>query len=479
MITIGEITRSVKEEARSKDFKVQRLDNGQQQAIIYFFESLCDTALSRERISEPFAKSTSREAFSRVLQSELLCEEIREVSTMSVKLLKGYAIVFFNDRLWALFAADVKVNQAGEATVEATIQGPDSGLSEDTQTNINLIRNRYPSSHLIVEECCAGRISQTKVAILYDSTRVNTEVLQDIQKKIKAVEADIVQDVGQLEALITPMKYRLFPVMLITERPDRIALNLAQGKVIVLMQGTPFAIIAPVVFYDFMSAVDDVYHSFWVTRALVILRYLALVITIMLPACYIAVVSYNPEIFRVQLAVSIAGSRATVPYPSFVEVLIMLFIIETLIEASIRLPNNIGQTATTVGGLILGQAAHEAGLVSSIMIIITSAVAIVNFVIPVNAMSFAMRIVKYPLIILAILFGITGIIVGMFCITLYLASITSFGQPYFRLYRSEYSPTTCGSLPVQVELEAISRVVPYGNFGTIRASFYSPVVGLL
>lgn len=441
MITIGDIGGSVKEASRSYDFKVQRLQNGPLQAMIYFYETLCDTKVIRERISGPFAKCATIEAFTGVLQSELLCEELREAGAMSAKLLESCAIVFFNDRLWALSAADVLINEPDEAAVEATIQGSDFGLSENIKTNINLIRNRYPSSSLVAEEWRAGRISRTQAAILYDSALVNTDALQIIQEKLQAVDAEIIQDVEQLEALITPSKYRLFPVMLSTERPDRIALNLAQGKIVILMQGTPYALLAPVVFHDFMSAVDDVYQSYWVTRALVILRYLALVVTIILPACYIAVVSYNPEIFRVQLAVSIAGSRATVPYPSFFEVFIMLFILETLIEASIRLPNNIGQAATTVGGLILGQAAHEAGLVSSIMIIVASAVAIVNFVIPVNAMSFAMRVMKYPFILLAMMLGITGILVGLVSFTLYLASITSFGQPYFRIYRGEYSPT--------------------------------------
>ncbi|RJG21779.1 spore germination protein [Paenibacillus thiaminolyticus] len=441
MITIGDICDSVREASCSNDFIVQHLHNGELQAIIYFFDTLCDTKAIRERISDPFAKCSTIEAFTGVLQSELLCEELREVSAIPSKLLESCAIVFFNDRLWALSAADVKINQPDPAAIESTIHGPDFALSENLKTNLNLIRNRYPSSSLVMEEWRAGRISRTKAAILYDSALVNTDVLQDIQKKLQAVDADIVQDVAQLEALITPMKYRLFPVMLNTERPDRIAMNLAQGKVVILMQGTPYALLAPVVFHDFMSAVDDVYQSFWVTHSLVILRYMALIITVILPACYIAVVSYNPEIFRVQLAVSIDGSRSTVPYPSFFEVFIMLFILETLIEASIRLPNNIGQAATTVGGLILGRAAYEAGLVSSIMIIIAAAVAIVNFVIPVNAMSFAMRVVKYPFILLAMLFGITGILVGMFCFTLYLASITSFGQPYFRIYRGEYSPT--------------------------------------
>ncbi|WP_018759404.1 spore germination protein [Paenibacillus terrigena] len=441
MITIGEVTRSMNEAARSHDFKVQRLFNGQEQCFIYFYESLCDSILITERISTTFAKSTAKHAFEAMLRSELLCEEIREVSLLTGKLLNGYAIVFYHERLWGLSAADVKIKQPSKVDVEATIQGPNIGLSENIQTNINLIRNRYPSVHLRVDDCSVGRVSQTKVSILYDSSRVNTDILQEIQKRMKAIQADIVQDLGQLETLITTMKYRLFPVMLNTERPDRIVMNLAQGKIILVMEGTPFALIAPVVFYDFMSAVDDVYQPFWITRSLVILRYLALVTMIILPAFYIAIVSYNPEIFRVQLAVSIAGSRSTVPYPSFMEVFIMLFIVEALIEASIRLPKTIGQTATTVGGLILGQAAHEAGLVSTIMIIVASSVAILNFVIPVNAMSFAMRIVKYPLIILAILFGITGIIVGMFCFTLYLASLTSFGKPYFRFYLDEHSTT--------------------------------------
>ncbi|WP_374017923.1 spore germination protein [Paenibacillus thiaminolyticus] len=441
MITIGDICDSVREESRSNDFIVQHLNNGELQASIYFFDTLCDTKVIRERISDPFARCATIEAFTGVLQSELLCEELREVSAIPAKLLESCAIVFFNDRLWALSAADVKINQPDEAAIESTIQGPDFALSENLKTNINLIRNRYPSSSLVMEEWHAGRISRTKSAILYDYTLVNPDVLQDIQKKLQAVDADIVLDVEQLEALITPTKYRLFPVMLSTERPDRIALNLAQGKVVILMQGTPYALLAPVVFHDFMSSIDDVYQSFWVTHSLVILRYLALVITVILPACYIAVVSYNPEIFRVQLAVSIGGSRATVPYPSFFEVFIMLFVLETLIEASIRLPKNIGQAATTVGGLILGRSAHEAGLVSSIMIIVASAVAIVNFVIPLNAMSSAIRVMKYPFILLAMLFGITGILIGLVCFTLYLASMTSFGQPYFRIYRGEYSAT--------------------------------------
>jgi spore germination protein len=225
--------------------------------------------------------------------------------------------------------------------------------------------------------------------------------------------------------------------MTVTERPDRAAFNLAQGKFVLVLDGTPFVLIAPAVFYDFVSAMDDVYQSFVVSRALVILRYIGIFVTMMLPALYVAVVSYNPEVFRVQFALSLAGSRAAVPYPSFIEVFIMLFLIEALLEASLRLPRYIGSTATTVGGLILGQAAQQAGLVSSVMIIVTSAVAISNFLIPITAMSFALRIAKYPLIVLAIMFGLAGIVTGMMAICVYACSLKSFGVPYFRMFIGE------------------------------------------
>lgn len=164
------------------------------------------------------------------------------------------------------------------------------------------------------------------------------------------------------------------------------------------------------------------------------LRYFGLFITIALPAFYVGATSYNPELFRVQLALMVAGSRAAVPYASYLEIIFMLIMMEFLIEASIRLPKSVGSTATTVGGLILGQAATEAGLVGNIMIIIVAAVAISNFVIPINAMSFAVRVVKYPLIVLAAFFGLIGIVVGLVWLVFYLSNLRSFGQPYLKLY---------------------------------------------
>jgi spore germination protein KA len=425
----------------SHDIKSEKLRNGQLQIELVYFSSLSDSSLLKKSITDPFLLCETNEDFHNVLRSTLSCSVLKTSDELLSKLLGGFAGVFFLDEVYALYANKPLSDQPLEPKVETTIQGPQTALSENIDTNIKIIRQRYPSPTLLAEERTVGQLSKTKLSMLYDNKVVNRAVLEEVKSRLEQVDADIVQALGQLEALFTGNKYRLFPVTILTERPDHIVLCLAQGKVILMLQGTPFALIAPAVFYDFMSSMDDVYQTFWVSRAMVFLRYIALFLTISLPAIYVAIVSYNPEIFRVQFTLSIAGSRAAVPYPSYIEVFIMLFMIEALIEASIRLPRYIGSTATTVGGLILGQAAQQAGIVSSIMIIITSAVAISNFVIPINAMSFAFRVVKYPLIIMATLFGMFGLVSGLFCFMMYLANLQSFGEPYIRMYIGEKTVT--------------------------------------
>ncbi|WP_274362963.1 spore germination protein [Paenibacillus thermotolerans] len=421
----------------SQDMKREKLQNGQLEIEIVFFSSLCDHGILHNSIIKPFINCNSEDSFYNVLHSTLSCRPLAPSDDLLKNLLGGYAAIVFRDDVFILYASKAVSDQPLEPKSETTVQGPQTALSENIDTNLHIIRQRYPAATLVAEKQSAGKVSQTKISILYDKTKANMEILAKIKNQLALLDAEVVQAAGQLEAIISEKKFRLFPITMLTERPDRIALNLAQGKIVILVQGTPFCIIAPAVFYDFMTAMDDIYQPFLVSRVLVALRYIALLLTITLPAAYIAIVSYNPEIFRVQFTLSIAGSRAAVPYPSYIEVLIMLFMIEALIEASIRLPRYIGSTATTVGGLILGQAAQQAGLVSSIMIIITSVVAIANFVIPINTMSFAFRIVKYPMIVLATFFGMYGLVAGLFCFMMYMANLQSFGEPFLRLFLGE------------------------------------------
>ncbi|GAE06703.1 spore germination protein GerKA [Paenibacillus sp. JCM 10914] len=225
---------------------------------------------------------------------------------------------------------------------------------------------------------------------------------------------------------------------MLTERPDRTVMNISQGKIAVLVDSTGYAILLPAIFNDFFTAMDDKIQLPPIGWFLKGVRYIALFVTVLMPSFYVAFTSYNPEILKLQITLLVAGSRATVPYPSFFEVLFMLLAMEFLTEASVRLPKAIGQTATTVGGLILGTAATEAGLVSNVMIILVAAVAITNFVIPINMMSSGIRVTKYLFIVLSILFGLVGIVLGMIAMILYLTSLRSFGQPYLRMFSMDW-----------------------------------------
>lgn len=222
--------------------------------------------------------------------------------------------------------------------------------------------------------------------------------------------------------------------MILTERPDRVVYNLAGGKVVLLVDGSPQSMIAPAVFFDFMTTMEDNYHTLFISYYLKMLRYFGIFVCILLPGIYIGAASFSPEVIRTELMLTIAGSRMGVPFTSFVEVLFMLFFMELLLEASIRLPKAISATAATVGGLILGTAVTEAALASNIMVIIVSAVAISTFVIPVNEMAFAIRIVRLFLIVIASIFGLAGLTLGLLCLIMYLVNQSSFGEPFLRVY---------------------------------------------
>ncbi len=422
---------------QSTDFKHERLNNGTFPIEIMYYVTLCDPSLIKQEIAHPYLLSLSPEAFEQVLNAAITCRKLPPDADLKGPLLDESVIVILQDQYYAVKTAKQTNDKPSDAVTETTLQGPQSAFSESAETNLYIIRKRYPSTDLVAEKFQLGSVTQTSSYLLYDAGKTDPDLLKELRTRLKQIDADVVQSCGQVEALINKRTISWLPSMLITERPDRVVLNLAQGKIVLIMNGNPFVLVMPVVFFDFISAMDDLYQTFFVSKAFLLLRYVSILITILLPSLYIAIVSYNPEILKVQLALSIAGSRAAVPFPSFIEVLFMLFMIEALIEASLRLPRYIGATATTVGGLILGQAAQMAGLVSSIMIIVTSVVAIANFLIPINAMSFAVRLAKYPLILLASCFGLVGVISGMFALAMYVVNKRSFGRPYFQLFLGE------------------------------------------
>jgi len=433
-----QVVATIKEELKgSSDLVIQQLDAKEKKCEFYYISSICNKKKIHDDILTPFFEVEDMKSYKDYLLSLSGMKELNKEDNPVDLLIRGSMVISIEEMLLTMEIKEFVNKNIPETTIETTIQGPQTGFSEDLETNINILRHRYHQPTLVIEDEKVGKKTQLIINIIYDSKEVDLDVLKEFKDKLKGIDKDVVQSAGQLSRLISGKKAILFPTVVISERPDRIAYNLSKGKVIVLMEGTRFALILPSVFYDFMSSMDDLYQAKGISRFLLLLRYLGLAIALLLPAIYVGITAFNPELFRVQLALSIAGSRASVPYPAYIEVLFMLIMMELLTEASIRLPKAIGPTATTVGGLILGQAATEAGLVSNIMIIIVSAVAISNFVIPINEMGFAMRVTKYFLLAMATFTGLIGVIVALIGLIFYLVSLNSFGQPYLGVFLKE------------------------------------------
>ncbi|MCQ6282479.1 spore germination protein [Bacillus sp. EB600] len=416
------------------DLIEKRLEHRKKGAKLLFIKTLVDGDKVQQMIIKPFFEMDTEDDMRAYLSSLPDQQETTSKEQILGELTKGSVVVGIHGLIFMFDMKTVNTNTVPPTLLETTIQGPQMSLSEDIQTNVNLIRHRYHQPSLSVEMFEVGEKSNQSLAVIYDRDLVNQAVLQIIKTKISNLKEPIVQSTAELQRMMNEEKYSLFPSMIITERTDRIVYNLSGGKVVLLLDGNPTTIIAPTVFFDFMSAMDDNYNSYWVTKFSRIIRYMGLFTSLILPGFYVASTSFNPEILQSQLALSVAGSRLGVPYPSYMEVLFMLIFMELLIEASIRLPRVISGAATTVGGLILGTAATEATLASNIMIIVVAAVAICNFAIPISGLNYAVRVLKYIVIFFASIAGVAGLLLSFIGIVMYLTHLRSFGEPYLKLY---------------------------------------------
>lgn len=429
----------------TSDFINKTLKIENKSAQLIYIKSVVNGSDLQNYLIKPFFEMSSNGHFKDYLQSLPQQQEIQSNENILLNITKGSILFVIEEELILLDIKKVNTNVILETNMEPTIQGPELALSEDIQTNINLIRQRYHESSLSIEIHQVGKKSHQSLAVIYDQDTVNRAVLDNISKKIKEFQHDIILSTAELQILLNDRKYSLMPTMIITERTDRIVQNLAGGKIILLLDGNPVAIIAPVIFFDFMVSMEDKYHHYWISKFSKGLRYFGLFVCLTLPGMYVAFTSYNPEVLRSELALSMAGSRIGVPFPSFIEVLFLLIFMEMLTEASIRLPKAVSSTATTVGGLILGTAATEAALTSNIMVIIVSAVAVSTFAIPINEMSFAIRIIRYLILLFSIIAGLTGLVLSLLGFILYLSNMDSFGEPYLKIYVQKKKVETKGA----------------------------------
>lgn len=318
-----------------------------------------------------------------------------------------------------------------EPDSEVVVRGPREGFTETVRINTSMVRRRLQSNKLKIEGRKMGVYTQTDVAVLYMDGIVNPKIVKEVHKRLDSInEVDSILESGCIEQYIEDHPYSPFPQIQYTERPDKVVAYLLEGRVIIMVDGTPICLIVPTVFIQFLQSPEDYYSRIMMSTILRWIRFIGVFAAITLPALYIAVTTFHQEMIPTRLALSISGAREGVPFPAFIEALAMEISLELLREASVRLPGAIGSTLGIVGALIVGQAAVEAKLVAPQMVIVVALTAIGSFTVPSFAASIPLRLIRFPLMILGAILGLYGVALGWIGILIHMISLKSFGYPY-------------------------------------------------
>lgn len=313
---------------------------------------------------------------------------------------------------------------------ESQVIGAQVAFNESLSTNVTLIRRYIKNRDLCNESIVIGTQSKTSIALLYMKDVASEEMVKTLRQRITDLNVDSVLDSAILEHLINDNTFSIFPQMLLTERPDKLCAELLNGKLGVIVDGSSFAIVCPHSFIEFFQSQEDLNLRWQIASFVRLLRFSAVVLSVFLSPLYVAALTFHYEVIPQSLLVPLSESRALVPFPPLMEALLLEIIIELLREAGIRLPSKVGQTIGIVGGIVIGTAAVQAGVTSNILIIIVALGALSSFTTPSYMMGNVIRIIRFPIIVLAGLWGFYGIMLGVCFILIHLLRQTSLGSPY-------------------------------------------------
>jgi spore germination protein KA len=411
------------------------------QVLIVYINILVDATIVNDNV----IRSLSFEARSGNLANitlDMIKERIITVSDIKEetsfpnvlnRILAGDAVVFVQGAAKALIVSargTQTARQVTEPATESVIRGPREGFVETLQFNVALLRRKLKNPKLRFEDLAIGSISQTTVFVAYLEGLADQQLIQEVRERLSRIKIDAILESGYIEELIHDAPLSPFPTIQNTERPDTVAASLLEGRVAILVDGTPMAMIVPATFVQLMQVCVDYYQNYLFASIIRLLRYVSFFATLLLPSLYIAVTSFHQEMLPTTLALRLAAARGGIPFPSFVEALIMEVAFEILRESGIRLPRPVGQAVSIVGALVIGEAAVRASIVSPVMVIIVSTTAIASFTIPNYAFATAVRLLRFPMMALAASLGFFGILMGGFALIVHMASLRSFGIPY-------------------------------------------------
>ncbi|OZU87875.1 spore germination protein [Virgibacillus indicus] len=357
---------------------------------------------------------------------------INKLEDILEKILLGTAFIYIEgeDSVVSYMMPNKEKRALTKAETESVVIGPQIAFTESLVTNLNVIRWSIRSTDLVMEKILLGKETIHEVRLIYLKSVANETDVNTMRERLKTLEVNSIDDSSVLAQYIEDSSASIFPQFYLTELPDRFAYTITQGRVGVIVENSPTAIIAPSTFLSFFESTEDLYMRWNTGSFLRILRFLSVFIAIFLTPMYVAAVTYHYEIIPSDLLISIGQSRAGVPFPPIFEALFLELMIELLREAGARLPTKVGQTIGIVGGVVVGTAAVQAGITSNILIIFITISALASFTAPSYLMGTTIRVLRFPMIILAGILGIVGIIFGICFLAIHLLKLTSLGRPY-------------------------------------------------
>ncbi|MDI3269904.1 MAG: spore germination protein [Bacillota bacterium] len=352
--------------------------------------------------------------------------------SLLLALLQGEVVVFCNGFSggWHVDAKGFSKRSIEVAETEQNQIGPKAAFVEDITTNMTLIRRHITSPSLRVKEMILGKRSQTLCFLVYLSDVADPRLVAAIEARLAAIDTDVVLAARQVTSFLRDRPWSLFPILALSERPDWCAWQIAGGRVVILVNGDPFAVIAPSVFWDFFRTADDYTVDVWTATFIRAIRYLGAVIGLLAPGLYVALINVHPELIPVDLALAIVSSREGLPFPAYLEMALMLLAFELIREVSVRMPKVMGQTLGVVGGLVIGQASVQAGIISPLMVVVIAVTSLSVFVLPKFEMTSIWRILLWVGLALSSFLGLYGLTLFTIGLLFHLSALKSLGVPY-------------------------------------------------
>jgi len=455
-------------------------------ACIIFIDGLVNTDVMDMAILQPLMLLSNLD----IKEDEYDVEEIvksRLLPHNQVKIVEDFSEIvgdvnfggcgIFIDGIDVAFTADIKGWKGrgiDRPNTEMVIRGPQEGFNESLRTNTGLIRKILKDAALVVENIAVGKRSRTPCALMYIKDIANDSLVDEVRRRLNGVDIDYLIDSGELEQLIEDNSFLAVPQIMATERPDRVAAMLTEGKVAVIVQGSPFALVMPATHIDLFHSSEDSYIRFPYANLVRIIRVCAVAMSLLLPGLFVAITNYHHEMIPTDLLFAIEASRERVPFPSLVEILIMEFAFEFIREAGVRIPGPLGPTLGIIGGLILGQAAVAANIVSPILIIIVAVTGIGSFAIPNFSLGYAYRVLRFAYIFLGATAGFFGITAGLYLQGIWLAAAKSFGVPFL----SPLGPVTKGAMSDQIFRAPIWKQEKRADYLNVKKNRKQPEISI-